>query len=53
MKNKVVVVLGSQGRIGNSLCEYLYQSGYNVIGLDIKKAKKLKKYENLRLLHVL
>lgn len=49
MKNKVVVVLGSQGRIGNSLCEYLYQSGYNVIGLDIIKAEKSKKYENIKI----
>ncbi len=49
MKDKIIVVLGSEGRIGNSLCENLYQNGHHVIGLDIKKNKKIKKYENIKI----
>lgn len=49
MKNKVIIILGSNGRIGNSLCKNLYQSGYHVIGLDIEKNKKKNEYENIQI----
>lgn len=49
MNNKLIVVLGSEGRIGSSLCKNLYQNGHQVVGLDIKKSNKINQYEKIQI----
>ena len=34
LKNKTIIITGSCGQLGNSLCEYFVKSGCSVIGLD-------------------
>jgi len=49
MKNKVIVILGSSGRIGTSVSEHLIQRGFKVILVDKKNIKKdsIKKNKNI------
>lgn len=40
MKNKKILILGSEGQIGKPLCKYLENKGHDVIGIDILNGKK-------------
>jgi nucleoside-diphosphate-sugar epimerase len=49
MKYKNILVLGSSGQIGNSLCNFLRKKNYNVFEFDIERIKN----EDLRIKDVL
>ena len=36
-KDKVIIILGSNGRIGNSLIGHLSNDKYKIVAVDIKK----------------
>ena len=42
LKDKVIVVTGSNGQLGNSICDYFFNLGSKVIGLDLNKSKSKK-----------
>lgn len=47
---KLILILGSEGRLGKCFCEYLSNiKNYTVIGLDIKKSSENKKYKTFKL----
>lgn len=49
LKGKIIVVTGSNGQLGTSICEFLLNIGSVVIGIDLKDNKKnnLAKFYNL------
>jgi gluconate 5-dehydrogenase len=49
LKGKTIVVTGSNGQLGTSICEFLLNIGSVVIGIDLKDNKKnnLAKFYNL------
>ena len=47
-KDKVLVILGSEGRLGKSLCNFFNKKKYKVIGLDIKKTKNKSNYIRIK-----
>ena len=53
LKGKNIIVTGASGGIGNSIVEFLYKSGANILasGTKIEKLEKLKsKFENIKIL---
>lgn len=46
-----VLVTGSAGYLGSSICEMLYQCGYNVIGVDKQEFKRPKEWGSLKHKH--
>ena len=48
MQHLTIAVTGSDGYVGNFLCEYLSRKGYFVIGLDLLSNERQKKFLNFR-----
>ncbi len=48
LKNKIVVVSGSSGQLGRSICEFFFNLGSKVIGLDLENNNEnILRYYNL------
>ena len=46
LKDKTIVITGSSGQLGKSICNYFLKLGSNVIGIDLKKSSNSKLTES-------